>query len=140
MTTHRTAERDAIQAAMQRLLAGTPTRSTGALTVVQLAAEAGVKRWVLTHKHPDLRKEFEAAQESVNGIPTAFQTIQAKVDDLQAANRRLRERNNELTERNEIYAQVIHALTTELTALRQDQPLPTNVRRLPTDTTASPWS
>ncbi|WP_221359828.1 hypothetical protein, partial [Streptomyces beigongshangae] len=99
MSTNRTAERDAIQAAMQRLLAGTPTHSTGALTVVQLAAEAGVKRWVLTHKHPDLRQEFEAARERVNGIPVAFQNLQAKVDDLEASNRRLREHNSELAER-----------------------------------------
>lgn len=138
MSTHRTAERDAIQAAMQRLLAGTPTRSTGALTVIQLAAEAGVKRWVLTHKHPDLRKEFEEARESVNGIPAAFQTLQAKVDDLEAANKRLRQHNSELTERNEIYAQVIHALTTEVAELRRDRSLPANVRRLPTEATTPP--
>lgn len=133
MSTHRALERDAIQAAMQRLLAGTPTRSSGALTVIQLAAEAGVKRWVLTHKHPDLRKEFETARETINGIPTAFQNLKAKVDDLEATNTRLRQHNSELTERNEIYAQVIHALTTELTHLRADQPLPTNVRRLPAE-------
>ena len=42
MSTNRTAERDAIQAAMQRLLGGTPTRSAGAQAVVQLAAEAEV--------------------------------------------------------------------------------------------------
>ena len=31
-------------------LTGIAWRSTGALTVLQLAAEADVKRWVLTHK------------------------------------------------------------------------------------------
>jgi hypothetical protein len=65
----RQAERDAIQAAIARLLAGTPTRSTGALTVLQLAAEAGVKRWVLTHKHPDLRQAFEEQRQAANGLP-----------------------------------------------------------------------
>jgi hypothetical protein len=45
------AERAAINAAMQRLLDGTPKRSTGGLSILQLAAEAGIKRWVLTHKH-----------------------------------------------------------------------------------------
>ncbi|MGW4272688.1 hypothetical protein ACWEGQ_10040 [Streptomyces seoulensis] len=133
MSTHRQAERDAIRAATERLLAGTPTRSTGALTVVQLAAEAGVKRWVLTHKHPDLRHEFETARESVNGIPAAFQNLQAKAHDLETTNRRLRQQNDDLTERNEIYAQVIHALTTELDELRRSQSLPPNVRRLPLD-------
>ncbi|MEW2620860.1 hypothetical protein [Streptomyces sp. NPDC048106] len=130
MSTDRQAERDAIQAAMQRLLAGAPIRSTGALTVVQLAAEAGVKRWVLTHKHPDLRQEFEAARESVNGIPAAFQSLKAKAHDLETANTRLRQHNTELAERNEIYAQVIHALTTELDGLRAPRSLPSNVRRL----------
>ena len=54
------AERAAIQAAADRLLAGTPLRSTGELTVVQLAAEASVKRWLLTHKHRDLTEQFQA--------------------------------------------------------------------------------
>jgi hypothetical protein len=50
--TDRAAECDAITAAMQRLLDGSPQRSAGALTVLQLAAEAGVKRWVLTQSTP----------------------------------------------------------------------------------------
>jgi hypothetical protein len=54
------ADRAVIQAAADRLLAGTPLRSTGELTVVQLAAEAGVKRWLLTHTHRDLAEQFQA--------------------------------------------------------------------------------
>ena len=138
MSTARAREREAIQAAAERLLAGRPTRSTGALTVVQLASEAGVKRWVLTHKHPDLRQEFENARQAANGIPAAFQTLHAKVHDLETANHRLRRQNNELTERNGIYAQVIHALTTELDELRRSQNLPPNVRRLPLEGATSP--
>ncbi|MPZ26378.1 MAG: hypothetical protein GEV12_07960 [Micromonosporaceae bacterium] len=42
MSTDRHAERDAIAAATQRLLAGCPQRSTGALAILQLAPEAGV--------------------------------------------------------------------------------------------------
>jgi hypothetical protein len=34
-------------------------RPGGSLTVVQLAAESGVKRWVLTHKHTDLKDDFQ---------------------------------------------------------------------------------
>ncbi|WP_406336780.1 hypothetical protein [Streptomyces sp. NBC_00203] len=67
-----------------------------------------------------------------------FQTLQAKFDDLEAAHKRLRQHNTEFTERNEIYAQVVHALTTELAHLRRAQTPPPNVQRLPTDTTASP--
>jgi hypothetical protein len=129
MTNNRELERDAIRAAAERLLAGTPTRSTGALTVVQLAAEAGVKRWVLTHKHPDLRQEFEAARNALSGIPTAFQPLHARTADLEAANKRPRDENAELNERVNTYAQVIQALTTELTEFRRQQP--TTVRHLP---------
>jgi hypothetical protein len=37
---------------MQRLLDRQLTRSTGALTILQLAVEANVKRWVLTSQAP----------------------------------------------------------------------------------------
>src|SRR6266702_8349772 len=51
-------ERDRIRAAMNRILAGTPERSNGALTVVALAIEAGVPRNALTQRHTDLKDEF----------------------------------------------------------------------------------
>jgi len=118
VTASRDAERDAIKAAMDRLLNGTPAVSTGALSVLQLAAEAGVKRWVLTHKHPDLKAEFERRRTASNGIPAAFQNLQAHVTDLEDTCRRLRADKTELTERVQVYAQVIHELTAELSRLR----------------------
>jgi septal ring factor EnvC (AmiA/AmiB activator) len=51
-------ERDLIRVAMERILAGTPERSNGALTVVALAIEAGVPRNALTQRHTDLKDEF----------------------------------------------------------------------------------
>lgn len=60
MTSSADADRAAIQAAADCLLHGTPLRSTGELTVVQLAVEAGVKRWLLPHKHRDLAEHFQA--------------------------------------------------------------------------------
>ncbi|WP_410812230.1 hypothetical protein [Micromonospora sp. 067-2] len=132
MTADRQAERDAIQAAARRLLAGTPTQSTGALTVLQLAAEAGVKRWVLTHKHPDLRQAFEDQRRAADGVPAAYQHLENKIADLEAANRRLRADNTELTERVDTYAQVIRELVTELDRQpRNVAALPDNVTRLP---------
>jgi septal ring factor EnvC (AmiA/AmiB activator) len=56
MTTPAPDERDRIRAAMDRILAGTPERSNGALTVVALAA--GVPRNALTQRHTDLKNEF----------------------------------------------------------------------------------
>ena len=51
-------ERERIRAAMDRILAGVPERSDGALTVVALAIEADVPRNALTQRHTDLKNEF----------------------------------------------------------------------------------
>lgn len=51
-------ERDHIRAAMDRVLAGAPERSSGALTIVALAIEADVPRNALTQRHTDLKDEF----------------------------------------------------------------------------------
>ena len=124
--TDRAAEREAITA-MHRLLTGCPQRSTGALTVLQLAAEAGVKRWVLTHKHPDLKAEFERQRAPANGIPAAYQTLAAQVTDLDAANQQLRAENAELRQRVDTYAQVIYQLSAQLHQQRAAPPLGDNV-------------
>ncbi|WP_159929376.1 hypothetical protein [Rhodococcus sp. WAY2] len=68
-------ERDAILAAMERLLAGTPLRSSGNLDIISLAEEAGLKRNKLTHKHTDLKERFYAERRARDGI-TARQAAQ----------------------------------------------------------------
>ncbi len=47
-------ERRVIRDAKERLLDGQPIRPGGKLTVKSLVEEAGVKRWLLPHKHTDL--------------------------------------------------------------------------------------
>ena len=54
----RTSEPTRIRAATECLLAGRPVASDGALTVVALAAEAGVHRMALIKRHADLKNEF----------------------------------------------------------------------------------
>ncbi|MFV0138176.1 hypothetical protein ACLGIH_34400 [Streptomyces sp. HMX87] len=56
--TAHTAERERINAAIERLLTGAPTRSSGSLTVEALAAEADVHRMALYKRHSDLRELF----------------------------------------------------------------------------------
>lgn len=51
-------ERDRIRSAMDRILAGSPEHSNGALTIVALATEARVPRNALTQRHLDLKNEF----------------------------------------------------------------------------------
>jgi hypothetical protein len=84
-------ERGEIQAPMDRLLGGAPLRSDGKLTIVSLAAEAGVKWHVLTHKHTDLKDRFYArvkAQDSVPASETALREqnaqLRRKLDDMRA--------------------------------------------------------
>lgn len=91
-------ERREILAAIDRLLAGTPLRSNGKLTIVDLAIEADVKRWVLTHKHTDLKDLFNARLKAVDRQPPAIQQLQDRVAQLEAANTELK---RELTRRNE---------------------------------------
>ena len=51
-----TDERDKIRAAMDRILAGTAQHSTGALTIVALAQEAGVPRNARTPSQTDISR------------------------------------------------------------------------------------
>jgi len=70
-------QRDQIRAAMDRLLAGTPLHSNGALTVVSLAVEASVKRHVLTHRHTDLKDEFYARVRAQGQVPASEKELRS---------------------------------------------------------------
>lgn len=75
-------ERTQIEAAMDRLLAGTPLRSDGKLTIVSLAAEADVRRHVLTHKHTDLKDRFYAQVKAQDSIPASETALRKQIADL----------------------------------------------------------
>jgi FtsZ-binding cell division protein ZapB len=72
-------ERDRIRAAMDRILAGTPEHSTGALTVVALAQEAQVPRNALTQRHPDLRNEFYGKVRERGQMPDAEKRLRKQI-------------------------------------------------------------
>lgn len=99
---------------MQRLFDGTPQRSTGALSMLQLAAEAGVKRWVLTHKHTDLADEFRSRVRAVGPIPSAYTKFEQQAWDVQEANQELRAQNRQLRAQVTAYARIIHDLHTAI--------------------------
>jgi len=112
-------ERVEIEAAMDRLLAGTPLRSGGQLTIVSLAAEAGVKRHALTHKHTDLKDSFYArvkAQDSVPASETALceqnAELRRKLDDMRAE-------RDEYKQAADALARAINVLTIENDELRR---------------------
>lgn len=112
-------ERDNIRAAIDRLLAGTPLRSDGALTVVSLAAEASVKRHVLTHRHTDLKDDFYARVRAQGHTPAGEFALQAEVHELKAELTQAREGLKELRGINESYARIVNLLSTENEQLRQ---------------------
>lgn len=107
------AERRTIRDAMERLLLGEPIRSDGKLTVKCLAEEAAVKRWVLTHKHPDLQDEFRARIAAQGQLPPAQQVL---VDENTELRNRISDLNRKLaTAREEArqLARVVQVLTLE---------------------------
>lgn len=113
-----TADRDAIQAAIGRLLAGTPLRSNGSLTIVALADEANVKRHLLTHRHTDLKEEFYARVRARGHVPDNERKLR---DDLTKATDRIKELTaeiNKLQGENHAFARIINVLELENHQLR----------------------
>jgi hypothetical protein len=116
LTSAERAERREIEAAMSRLLDGEPLRSTGELTVVQLAAEAGVKRWKLTHQHVDLMRAYQTRAATLNSESPVLADWKERVAHLEGANSDLRGRVEDLRATASIYAQVIDDLSVALEA------------------------
>ncbi len=111
-------ERDRIRAAMNRILAGTPERSNGALTIVALALEAGVPRNALTQRHPDLKKEFYECVRERGGTSEDEIRLRATIARLRQT---IASKNKELSQlRADVPALVraVHQLTLENQQLR----------------------
>ena len=115
-------QRRTIRDAMDRLLAGDPIRSDGNLTIKSLADEAGVKRWLLTHRHTDLQDEFRDKVRASGSTPAATRALAASNNRL---TQQLKQARDELRQaRAEInhYARVIQVLTLELEQLHAAAP------------------
>ncbi|GGR80831.1 hypothetical protein GCM10010269_19970 [Streptomyces humidus] len=120
-------ERSRIRAAMDRLLAGQPTSSNGSLTVVALAAEAGVHRMALQKRHADLKEEFYArVRTETHQTPEVERRLRKEVVRLKEALKDSRAAEAESRHRAEQMA-----LAAAVLILRQpdgqDQPAPDNV-------------
>lgn len=111
-------ERQQIEAASDRLLAGTPVRSDGSLTVVALAMEADVKRHLLTHRHTDLKDLFYAKVRAQGHIPASEERLRSDLahtrDQLAAARRQL----DDLKRSVNAFARTVNVLTLENDAFR----------------------
>ncbi|MEU6451847.1 hypothetical protein [Streptomyces sp. NPDC046979] len=103
-----------LRTAADRLLAGTPLHSSGKLTILDLAEEAQVKRWLLTHKYPNklmakYQAEFKAARHKSEPVKKA----EAELDKLREELARVRKDKRQLTELVGIYAVMIEQLARE---------------------------
>jgi chromosome segregation ATPase len=126
-------ERQAITAAIERLLAGKPLRSSGALDIVTLAEEAGLKRNKLTHKHTDLKDLFYAERKARDGIPDNEIKVRDEIAVLKEEITKLRAERDDYRIASETFARAMNVLTIENTTLRKEinKKQPSIVRPLP---------
>ena len=102
--------RRAIRDAMDRLFAGN-----------SLAVEARVKRWVLTHKHADLKDEFYARIAAQGSMPEAIRVLHEEISVLKQERKQDRADLRGAVAKTKHVARVVQVLTLEnaqLEALR----------------------
>lgn len=105
-----TDERQRIHDATQKLLAGTPQRSNGKLTVSNLAIEARLSRQRLYEHHPDLVSTFKT-RAGTGPLTPDIEAMRRQLDD---ARDRIRELETRETERLD-QIKALCAVITELT-------------------------
>ncbi|MFG2133088.1 hypothetical protein ACGFNV_35600 [Streptomyces sp. NPDC048751] len=123
-------ERARIRAAMDRILAGTPQHSNGALRIVALAQEAQVPRNALTQRHPDLKNDFYAKVKE-RGQPTdSERRLRKKITKLKELRAADKEQLAQLATDVENLVRVVNQLTLENRQLRQQLATPGLIVRL----------
>jgi len=126
-------ERGRIRAAMDRILAGHPQHSNGALTIVALAIEAEVPRNALTQRHTDLRAEFYDKVRARGGTPDSEKRLRKQVRRLKELRAADAEEITQLKADVEALVGALHQATCENQLLRQQLPQRSQaLRTLPT--------
>ncbi|NEC02217.1 hypothetical protein [Streptomyces anulatus] len=123
--------RKAILSAMNRMLSGSSKHSAGQLNVSQLAVEAGVKRWQLTHRHTDLRELFQTRARQVESSQGTHQRTVEERNDLRQRHAELQRHCAELEERVQTYAAAINLMALEYEALAEQSASSARVLPLP---------
>lgn len=131
----------ALRAAMTRLLDGQPERCDGALTIANLAREAGVSR-ATANRDTSLIAAFRQAIRSTSttsdGTPAALrERIRRLESDLAARKRDEHAELVRLRQTVHVLAQHVQALTLDNEALRQSLAAEGRLRTLPTSHTHS---
>ncbi|MER7870885.1 hypothetical protein [Streptomyces sp. XHT-2] len=129
----REAERAALRAAADRLLAGTPLRSvSGKLTASELLRESGLRRDVAYGDHKDLVEEFQARVKAQSATPAAMQELADQKAELK---KKLADATEALVKERAVTAtlrRIVAELDLELDQAREELGHSGNVTRLPT--------
>ncbi|MET8630663.1 hypothetical protein ABZW30_44405 [Kitasatospora sp. NPDC004669] len=125
-------ERARIREAIDRILSDRATVSDGSLTVVALAAEAGVHRMALLKRHADLKNEFyERVRTETTQTPEAEKRLRKTVTELKKRVADLTEENNVLKNQVTNLALASAVLADRLREAEETVLLPDNVVRFP---------
>ncbi|MGW7447888.1 hypothetical protein [Kitasatospora sp. NPDC054795] len=128
------ADRAAIRAAADRLLAGTPLRSSsGKLTASELITESGLRRDIV-YGHTDLVHDFQARAKAQDSTPTAMQELADANRALKAEAAELRTDLAEERSRSKVMRRIIAELSLELEQTKAELGAAAGVARLPVRT------
>ena len=128
----RDAERTAVRAAADRLLAGTPLRSTsGKLTGTELITESGLRRDVVYGDHKELVEEFQARAKAQNAVPLAIEKIAEQNRALTEEIAILKADLAAERQSNKVLAKVAVELSLELEQAREELAGDSKIARLP---------
>jgi hypothetical protein len=115
------AERSALRAAADRLLAGTPLRSTtGKLTGSELISESGLRRDAVYGDHKDLVEEFRARVNAQHAVPAAVEKVAEQNRTLKAENVSLKADLATAREKNTSLTKIAVELSLELEQAREE--------------------
>ena len=106
-------QRVCILAAADRMLSGRTQRSSGNLSVSQLAVEANVKYWVVAQKHTDLRDHFQRLAVAARQVAAAHHDDNDPIVQLRRRNAELAAQCDSLARLVQQYAIIINELTLE---------------------------
>jgi len=115
------AERRDLAAAAERLLAGTPLRSTtGKLTSTQLITESGLRRDVVYGDHKNLVDDFKARVKAQHATPSSIATIADEKRALKNENDALKKQLAEEHETAKTLTKIVGELSLELHQAREE--------------------
>ncbi|MGH3533186.1 MAG: hypothetical protein ACRDR6_16795 [Pseudonocardiaceae bacterium] len=128
----REAERSALRAAADRLLAGTPLRSTsGKLTVSKLISESGQRRDVVYADYRDLVEEFQARVKARDSTPEATRGLAEENAGLADKIAKVKADLEEQRAAGAALRRIVAELSLELQQARDELATAGNVTRLP---------